>query len=213
MRILALDAALGACCTAILIDGVVVAERALPVGRGQAALLAPMAAAVLAQAGLRPAALDAVAATVGPGSFTGLRAALALAHGLALGAGCPVIGVTVAEALAAALPSLPGRTLWAAIDSLRAGRVFLDIGGAVHAAMLTALPMPQGAVVVVGDAAPEVAARLAARGADVMLGDARRPRAGDVARVAGLRLRGEVAMLAAQPLYGERPLARPQPVA
>ena len=54
--------------------------------------------------------LDLVAVTVGPGSFTGIRAALALAHGLALAAGVPVIGVTVGEALADALPHLGDRT-------------------------------------------------------------------------------------------------------
>ena len=48
--------------------------------------------------------LDAVAAVVGPGGFTGIRAALALAEGIGLGAGIPVIGVTTGEALAAAVP-------------------------------------------------------------------------------------------------------------
>lgn len=44
-------------------------------------------------AGLSPAQLDAVAVTCGPGSFTGIRVALATAQGLAHGAGIPVAAV------------------------------------------------------------------------------------------------------------------------
>ena len=47
---------------------------------------------------------DAVAVTVGPGGFTGLRAAIALARGFALGWGVPCLGVTLGEAFAASLP-------------------------------------------------------------------------------------------------------------
>ena len=42
-----------------------------------------MVVEVLAEAGIAATALDAVAVTIGPGSFTGLRAAIALAQGIA----------------------------------------------------------------------------------------------------------------------------------
>ncbi len=206
MRILALDAALTGCSAALLIDDVVAGAAALPGGPGQTARLAVVAQSLLAAA---PGRLDAVAATVGPGSFTGLRAALALAHGMAFGFACPCIGVSVAEALANAMPPLPGRALWVAIDSKRAGRVFLDIAGRLSVAAPDALPPCGGPVAAAGDAAPMVAAALAARGTDVLLADARRPRAADVARVAARRLAGALPALAAQPLYAEAPLARP----
>jgi len=206
MLILGLDAALARTSAAVLRDGAAVAERATVGERGQAAALAPMLAAVLQQAGIAPADLDAVAVTVGPGSFTGLRAALALAHGLALAIGRPALGVTVAEALAESLPSL-SRDIWCAIDSRR-GNVFLDTGAGMRTATLDALPPAPGPVAITGDAAPEVAARLAARGTDVKLTDARQPHAADVARVGARRLAGDLPPLAAQPLYVDPPEAR-----
>jgi tRNA threonylcarbamoyl adenosine modification protein YeaZ len=165
-----------------------------------------MVASILAGAGVAVPDLDGIAVTVGPGSFTGIRAALALAHGLGLGAGRPVVGVTVAESLAAALP--PGsRAVWCAIDSRR-GRVFLDTGGAACAVTLGDLPCAAGPVAVTGDAAVAVAARLAARGCDVLLTDARLPQAADVARVGARRLSADLPPLVAQPLYIDPPEAK-----
>jgi len=207
MRILALDAALARCSAAVAVDGVVVAHEAAAGARGQAALLAPMAAHVLARAGVAAEALDGIAVTVGPGSFAGLRAAIALAQGIALAAGKPLVGVRVAEALAAGLALPPGRALWTAIDSRR-GRVFIDRDGEIVGFGLDALPRPAGPVAIAGDAAMEVATRMAARGDDVMLTDARLPDAGFVAVAGALRLAGALAPLAAQPLYIDPPEAK-----
>ena len=207
MRILALDAALASCSAAVLADGVILAHQATRASRGQPTLLAPMAAAVLAESGAPATALDAIAVTIGPGSFAGLRAALALAHGIALAAARPVIGVTVAEALAEAVTLPPGRTLWVAIDSRR-GRVFLARDGTIAPEALTALPRPQGPIALAGDAANDVAARLAARGHDVMLTSAHLPDAIAVARVAANRLAGLLPPLPAQPLYIDPPEAK-----
>ncbi len=208
MRLLALDAALGRCSAAVLLGDVIAAERQREQERGEAALLPALAAEVLDAAGLRASDLDAVAATVGPGSFTGLRAALALAEGLCAGSGARLLGVAVAEALAEAVPPMPGRTLWVALDSRRRDRVFLAAEGTVGALRPADLPRPGGPVALAGDAAPLAAAWLAARGDDVLLTDARRPRAADVARVALRRLRGEIPALAARPLYLDPPEAR-----
>ncbi len=207
MRILALDAALARCSAAVLDRGMVLAHAARAGGRGQAAVLAPMAARVLEQAGLAASALDGIAVTVGPGSFAGLRAALSLAHGIALAAGCPVVGVRVAEALAETIAIPPGRTLWVAIDSRR-GRVFLDRDGGIAPFALTALPRPAGPVAIAGDASNDVAARLAARGDNVMLTGAILPDAVAVAHVGARRLSGALPPLAAQPLYIDPPEAK-----
>jgi tRNA threonylcarbamoyladenosine biosynthesis protein TsaB len=152
--------------------------------------------------------IDAVAVTVGPGSFTGLRGALAFAHGLALGGGVPVIGVTVAEALIEDdATDWPGE-VWVALDSRRPGRVFLGRDGGMEAATLDALPLPSAPVLVLGDAAGPVCAALSAAGADVREGTAPSVRAAAVGRVALRRLAGELAPCLAQPMYVEPPAAR-----
>lgn len=216
-RILALDAALARCSAAVLVDGAVRAARAEATARGHASALPPMAEAVLAEAGLRAPDLDAVAVVVGPGGFTGLRAAIALAEGLALGAGVPLIGVTTGEALAAALPAplRAARAVWAAIDNRR-GRILLERfapgawtpEAAPEPMEEAALPRPPGPVALCGDAAPAVAARLAARDLDAMLTDSRLPDAAAAARVAALRLAGRIPARAARPLYAEPPAVR-----
>jgi tRNA threonylcarbamoyladenosine biosynthesis protein TsaB len=207
VRILALDAALARCAAAVVIDQQLISVRQENAVIGHAALLPVMTEAVLDEARLSADDLDLVAVTVGPGSFTGIRAALALAHGIALAVGVPVVGVTVGEALADALPYLARRNLWSVIDSRR-GRVFLERSGDVVAVPLDALPMPEGGVALAGDAAPAVAARLAARDIDVMLTDARLPMVRHVAVVAEQRFAGQRAARAAQPLYVDPPEAR-----
>jgi tRNA threonylcarbamoyladenosine biosynthesis protein TsaB len=201
MRILALDSSLARCSVALVESGVLLATRIAQAARGQSALLAPMVAEIL-----QSQSFDAIAVTIGPGSFTGLRAALALAHGLAAD-GRPVIGVTVAEALAMEVGPLDGRTLWTAIDSRR-GRVFLDASGSMRPVLLTELPRPAGPVAIAGDAAILVAAYLAAADVDVRLTDARLPHAEHVAAVASLRLAGTLPPLDAAPLYIDPPEAK-----
>lgn len=206
-RILALDAALANCAVGVVAGHDLVASRLRPGPRGHVAALAAMVNDVLAKAGTYPAGLACIAVTVGPGSFTGLRAALALAHGIGIATGRPVIGVTLAEVLASSLPNLRGRDLWTAIDSRR-GRVFLDRGEGMQACPLDELPHPAGPVAIAGDAAVGVAARLAARGNDVMLTDARQPAIRHVALVASRRLAGTLPPCPAEPLYVDEPEAR-----
>lgn len=212
MRMLVLDAATGTALAAVVADGDVVAIRteAAPSGDGRSPVgsLAAMADAIMGQA----PPIDAVAVTVGPGSFTGIRGALSLASGIGLGAGVPVVGVTVGEALAAdpsIAPALAaGRRLWAATDSRR-GRSFVEREDAAAAFDRADLPSPDAPVVVAGDAAIEVASVLAARGADVLLSDLRRPTATGVAAAAAARLQGRLPPRAATPLYVDPPEARP----
>ncbi|WP_165982865.1 tRNA (adenosine(37)-N6)-threonylcarbamoyltransferase complex dimerization subunit type 1 TsaB, partial [Dankookia rubra] len=190
MWILALDASLARCSVALLADGTVRAHRLLDGGRGHAATLPPMVQAVLREAGVAVTDLDAIAAVVGPGGFTGIRAALALAEGLALAAGLPALGVTTGEALVAGLAARQG-VVWSVVDARR-GRVVLErfaAGAATaeappEACDIDSLAVPAGPVTLVGDAAEAVAAALGARGAAVQVGESRQPDAAAAARVA-----------------------------
>ena len=59
---------------------------------------------------LRGVPLAAVVAVCGPGSYSGLRAGIANAQGLALAQACPLAGISTLEAVAAACRDLPALT-------------------------------------------------------------------------------------------------------
>lgn len=77
-------------------------------GLGHGTELLPMIDDCLAQAGATLEDIGAIAVSIGPGSFTGLRVALATAKGLALGGAAALVGVPTLEALAASLLSRSG---------------------------------------------------------------------------------------------------------
>ena len=112
MRILALDTATEACSVALLSGpGSMPAEAEIlgryeELGKSHAQQILGMVEAVLAEAQTPLATLDAIAASIGPGSFTGVRISVAVAQGLAFGANLPVVPVTTLEALA--LQAVPG---------------------------------------------------------------------------------------------------------
>lgn len=100
LKLLALDTSTEHCSAALLVNGQML-QRLEQAGQRHSELLLPMVHALLAQAGISLTGLDALACAVGPGSFTGLRIATAVAQGLAFGADLPVIPVGTLEALAA----------------------------------------------------------------------------------------------------------------
>ena len=84
MKLLAVDTALGACSVALLDDGKTLAHIFEPMDRGHAERLAPMVDEAMQKAGMDFAALDRLAVTTGPGTFTGQRVGLAFMRGLRL---------------------------------------------------------------------------------------------------------------------------------
>lgn len=87
MNILALDTSMGACSAAVLRAGAsarLLEALQVDMPRGHAEALMPMVDEVLAEADIEARDLDLIAATRGPGSFTGVRIAIAAARGLAL---------------------------------------------------------------------------------------------------------------------------------
>ncbi len=99
MKLLAFDSSTDVMSIAVT-DGTRVWEHTGPGGATASTTLIPSILALLSQAGLSVADMDAIAFGRGPGSFTGLRTACAVAQGLAFGAGIPVLPVDTLMALA-----------------------------------------------------------------------------------------------------------------
>lgn len=95
--ILAIDTSSSACSAALFgADGVCLAQRDELIGRGHSERLVPMLDELLDG---RKA--DNILVGVGPGSFTGIRVGIAAAHGLAIGWGADIAGMSSLALLAA----------------------------------------------------------------------------------------------------------------
>ncbi len=219
MRVLAIDTALEACSAAVLDTGQPTqsAHESLPMLRGHAEALLPLIARVMESVGLDFAALDRIAVTTGPGSFTGLRVGIAAARGIALAAGKPAIGLTTLAAFAAPLiaadDSLP---VVVAIDA-RHDHVYLQVFGPGGRAIVTPRLCPlrealrvaaTGAPRLVGTAAELLAAAWPAGERAPSLVDARR--APDIDWVARLGAAADETGAPPKPLYLRPPDAQPQ---
>ena len=122
MKLLAIDTA-SVLCAACVFD---TAERKAlsrvshEIGKGHAERLMDILAEVLDGACTDYAGLDAIAVSIGPGSFMGIRTGVAAARGLALALDIPATGVTTLEALATEARLLhPGQAVLSAIDAGR----------------------------------------------------------------------------------------------
>ena len=177
--LLALDAAGAACSAAVWRAGEIRARHFKAMTRGQSERLVPMIEAVMAEAGVAYAALDAIAVTLGPGGFTGVRIGLATARALALACDRPLIGLSNFEAVAAAVPedARRGRTLAVLVDAKRsdlyvqafdAGLEPVTGARAIAAGKLDDF-LPPGRLVLAGDATAAAQARLQAAGREVVV--------------------------------------------
>lgn len=99
MNVLALESATEACSAALFLDGAVTVRFAVE-PRRHSALLLPMIESLLAEAEVGLERLDGIGFGAGPGSFTGVRIATGVAHGLALATGLPLAPVSTLAALA-----------------------------------------------------------------------------------------------------------------
>jgi len=226
MNILALDTSMGACGAAVLIaDGatqrIVLCEESM--ARGHAEALMPMVAEVMMGAGLDFGALDLIAATLGPGSFTGVRIAIAAARGFALVTGTKLWGTDSLSVMAkAALESgtnTGGKPFAVAVDA-RGERLYFGLydgtgrrleGPLLVSAHEAAKLLPDDLAVVVGSGAVHLVEPALKRGhhLDAKLPDLQ-PSA---AALAELALEANETLPTLRPLYLLPPDAKPQAAA
>jgi tRNA threonylcarbamoyladenosine biosynthesis protein TsaB len=222
-KILALDSSGAACSAALWRRDVVVARRYQAMARGHAEALMPMIVETMAEAGEPLHGLSAVAVTVGPGAFTGIRIGLAAARGIGLAADIPVVGVTTFAAIAEAVSEGErfGRDLLVLLDTKR-GDVFVQQFSSARAAAGPAAILTPDAILhrlafgpftLAGDGIAIVRAHLDAGHLDVRYATADGPP--DAFWVAQLAARSvaEGTALPPTPLYLRAPEVRSSPAA
>jgi tRNA threonylcarbamoyladenosine biosynthesis protein TsaB len=100
MNFLAIETATDVCSVAVMADGSIVSSENLHKPRSHSERLVPMIAECLAEAALKPADLDVVALSAGPGSYTGLRIGASTAKGIVFATGAQLVGVSTLQAMA-----------------------------------------------------------------------------------------------------------------
>jgi tRNA threonylcarbamoyladenosine biosynthesis protein TsaB len=220
MLILAVDTALAACSAAVLDteQAALLASEQLPMARGHAEALMPLIERVMLSAELGFSALDRIAVTTGPGSFTGLRVAISAARGIALAAAKPAVGLTTLSAYAAPFVAEAGSDpILSAIDA-RHDQVYFQLVGGDGSMLRRPAIAPvedvlqiiaeHSALRLVGNAAQLLATRLPPDVPQPVQVDAQP--APDIAWVAWLGAAADPTKAQARPLYLRPPDAKPQ---
>lgn len=211
--ILAIDTAAGACSAALFSDGVVCRREWAAMARGHAEALMPMVVTVMAGRDYKQ--LDAIAVTVGPGAYTGLRIGLATARGLALAAQIPVIGVSSFKAVArgAREAGAPPGPLLVVLETKRADLYVQALDAGLAPASAPACLMPEAVaaafpalwaeqVTIAGDAAARLRAAMPGEGRIVIA-------PGDGLADAAIVAAEAAEKLQAAPVPRDAPLPRP----
>lgn len=134
MTILGIESAAKTASVCVMQDGVVLAEYTTNLKMTHSQTLLPMISEILGRIEMKPADMDYIAVSIGPGSYTGLRIGVSTAKGIALGAdpddpqlkGKPCVAVSSLEALAYNL-STAGDMLVCPVMDARRGRVYCGL--------------------------------------------------------------------------------------
>lgn len=211
MIVLAMDTA-GPDCSAALYDSEsdkILAEVTENIGRGHAEKLMAVVDLALAKAGLELGAVERLAITVGPGSFTGIRVGVAAARGFALSLGVPAVGISTLDVLATKKRGeAPGQPVLAAMDAKR-GEVYaqsFDADGRAQREPM-ALAIADAAAV-----AAEFSGSVTGSGAPLLRGEepSGEPDRFPISIVARLAAKADPGGGSPSPLYLRGPDAKPQ---
>jgi tRNA threonylcarbamoyladenosine biosynthesis protein TsaB len=150
-RTLALDAAASTGTIAVLQDGLLVAAREVAMRSDAEERFLPAILETLHEAGNTPADLARIACGAGPGSFTSLRVAAAMAKGLAEGLGIPVFAMPSLALIVASSEATrsPGSRWLATLDAMRGDRylALVEVGAEGAIASVESLGLaPSGAL-------------------------------------------------------------------
>ncbi len=212
MILLAIDTSGSGCFVAIhdSDSNVTLGTAGADIGRGHAERLMAFVDAALEAAGVELSAIERIAVTIGPGSFTGIRVGVAAARGLSLALGVPAVGVSTLSAIAAAhLSEHPPTPVFVAIDAKRGEaycQAFAADGAAVCAPLILPLDEARAAAgasqaLVIGSAAPLIAGTA---------GDSEPARPIPIEVVARLGALADPRTDRPKPLYLRGPDAKPQ---
>ena len=129
--ILCIETSTDVCSTALTAEGTVLCHREDFTGRNHAAMLSGFVKDCLDRARELEMSLDAVAVSMGPGSYTGLRIGLSEAKGLAFGLDVPLIGIDTLQLLAVSVMfsgmEIPDGALYAPMIDARRMEVFTAV--------------------------------------------------------------------------------------
>lgn len=207
--VLAIETSSEVASVALLYDDRLITREATGVQTHSQTIL-PMAQSLLSEAGLQLRDCDGIAFGCGPGSFTGVRTACAIAQGLAYGAGLPVVPVVGLLAMAHALRESDGPNDVLAVLDARMGEVYwaqyrFDQDWHVVSSPALSLPahiMVQGSPAATGNGLAQYA-DLLPPSLRALAGSTALPHAAAVADLGRLAIRqgNGVAAIDAQPLY------------
>ena len=143
--ILNIDTSTDVCSTALTAEGDILIHREDFTGRNHAALLSDFIKVCLDRAAELGLKLDAVAVSMGPGSYTGLRIGLSEAKGLAYSLGIPLIGIDTLKLLAVSVmfsgTEIPEDALFAPMIDARRMEVFTAVYNMALEPLLEPQPM------------------------------------------------------------------------
>lgn len=221
--VLALDAAGAACSAALWRDGNLSGHCFAEMARGHAEALMGMVEAALDGDGLDT--VDAIAVTTGPGTYTGLRIAIAAARGLALAAELPCLGVTSTEVIAASARDAGVEGPLAVVLETKREDFYLETFPGSDGPQALCGPDALARIIALGEGRPELAVTLAGDAASRLLEGVQRDGATRLrlcsviladaavaAKLAARRIVADPSVLAAgppRPLYLRPPDATP----